>query len=94
MNALPLDPTFFIKRSNRRELIGLSGVYVDDLLRAGTPEFKQLCRGTHETFDMTDEQTLPQNFAGFHLSNDNGTPTLDQVEYASRLEELPTTCSL
>ena len=34
----------------------MSGTYVDDMLRAGDPEFRTLSKGTSAKFEMADDQ--------------------------------------
>ena len=94
MQPLKSDAAVFIKRINER-LIGLSATYVDDLLRAGTPQFRTLCRKTHELFDAKEDAELPAEFTGFSITRDkSGTLTLNQLHYLRRLEELPHDASL
>ena len=71
-------------------LIGISGSYVDDLLRAGTPEFHSACRKTHEVFDMGDEEYIPCPFTGFFIGkNEDGSISQHQLSYLKQLECLP-----
>ena len=75
-------------------LQGLSGWYVDDLIRSGNAAFKELARETNRKFEMADDQDLPCLFKGFSLSrHKDGTIIQDQHEYLKRLEELPADCS-
>ena len=70
-------------------LIGLNGTYVDDLLRAGTNEFRQLCQKTHRRFETKGDEELPQIFAGFNIArSEQSGYTVDQQFYYKRLEEL------
>lgn len=48
-------------------LKGLSGTYVDDLLRCGNSKYRRLCKKTHQRFDMAQEEELPCTFTGFKL---------------------------
>ena len=47
-------------------LNGISGSYVDDLLRAGNQEFHDLCKVTHRRFEMSGDDELPLTFSGFN----------------------------
>ena len=81
MQPLKSDAAVFIKRINEK-LIGMSATYVDDLLRAGTPEFRALCRKTHVLFDAKEDAELPAEFTGFSIARDkSGTLTLNQIHY-------------
>lgn len=51
MSPLRSEPALYTKY-NDGTLIGLSGTYVDDLLRTVISEFREICRTTHDTFDM------------------------------------------
>ena len=68
----------------------MGATYVDDLLRAGTPEFRALCRKTHVLFDAEGDAEMPAEFTGFIIARDkSGTLTLNQLHYLRRLEQLP-----
>ena len=71
-------------------LKGISGGYVDDLIRTGDSSFKQLCSKTERSFDMAEDQGLPCTFTEISISRrlDN-TIVQQQHEYLRRLEELP-----
>ena len=71
-------------------LKGLSDGYVDDLIRAGDGDFKDLAAKTNEKFDMADIEHIPCTFTGFDLkTGTDGTITIDQNAYLKKLEELP-----
>jgi hypothetical protein len=47
----------------------MSGTYVDDLLRAATPEArKELQKATERRFDCKESQELPTTFCGLDLT--------------------------
>ena len=72
-----------------KKISGLSGTYVDDLLRAGDNNFKALSRKTNRLFDMKPPSSLPCDFSGFHLhKDDNGIVQQSQNNYMKKLEEL------
>ena len=94
MVSSKLDPALYFKVEHSK-LVGLSGTYVDDILRAGTPEFRELANKTHERFEMSDDKELPNEFTGFQLDRDPaGTLIIKQTRYLRRLEALPTDASL
>ena len=71
----------------RGELIGMNGSYVDDLLRAGTQQFKELCQKTHNSFETSGDDNLPLTFAGLTVSNKHeGFLTTDQTFYLQKLK--------
>lgn len=49
-------------------LVGLSGGYVDDLLRKGTAEFRTISKRTNQPFQMSKEEEILCNFSGFSPS--------------------------
>ena len=70
-------------------LKGLSGEYVDDLIRAGDKHFKHLSQKTNARFEMSEDQTLLCSFTGFSLlENENGEVVQDQHEYLQKMEQL------
>eukprot|EP00171_Calliarthron_tuberculosum_P008157 IDg8157t1 len=50
------------------KLIGLSGGFVEDLLRAGTPAFRKPSEQTNEKFNMAAEDSPPCALSGFFFS--------------------------
>ena len=89
MSPFHSDPALYILRVNGL-FSGLSGGYVDDLIRTGDQTFKEVATKTHERFDMSEDDTIPCSFTGFALSrNDVGDILLDQHAYLGKLEELP-----
>ena len=88
MVPLRSDPSLYALKSNGK-LEGLAGGYVDDLIRTGTPRFKNLSLKTNEMFDMAADQELPCIFTGFslHRGVDN-VILLEQHEYLRKLEHL------
>eukprot|EP00171_Calliarthron_tuberculosum_P022143 IDg22143t1 len=89
MKATRSDPALYTLLSEDK-LIGLSGGYVDDLLRAGTPAFRKLSQQTHKKFDMGADESPPCAFSGFLLSRDrDGNLQQHQKLYLKQLETLP-----
>ena len=86
MKALRSEPAMYTKHVDG-ELVGISGSYVDDLLRAGDDKFRKECRKTHEKFDMGEEEQLPCSFTGFYLQrNEDDSITQHQKGYLKQLE--------
>ena len=88
MKSLRSDPALYslIKEGILR---GLSGGYVDDLIRAGDEYFKKVSQKTNEKFDMAENEKIPCTFTGFSLShNRDGEVIQDQHEYLKKLETL------
>ena len=92
MKPLRCDPALYVLMKDN-VLQGLSGWYVDELIRTGNTTFKELARETNRKFEMADDQDLPCVFTGFSLKrSQDGTFIQDQHEYLKRLEELPADC--
>ena len=92
MTPLRSDPAcYFALREG--VLQGMSGTYVDDMLRAGNANFARLCEGTRKRFDMSEDARPPCTFTGFRLSRDKATLMLDQLQYTRRLRPLPSDAS-
>ena len=73
MKPLRSDPALHLLMTNAL-LKGMSGGYVDDLIRTGDSSLKQLYSKTRRTFEMAEDQRLPCTFAGFSI-----TRTLDNT---------------
>ncbi len=93
MEPTRTDPALYVKVEDG-QVVGLNGNYLDDLLRAGKDRFRQHCRETHSKFEMSEEDDLPCDFAGFKISGDkvNGF-NVDQNQYLTNLEHLPITAT-
>ena len=89
MKPLRSDPVLYTLIVNGR-LRGLSGGYVDDVIRAGDAHFQKVALKTREKFEMAEDKKLPCTFTGFSLSPDeNGGFIQDQHQYLRKLELLP-----
>lgn len=89
MKPLASDPALFIEHTNGK-LTGLSALYVDDLLRAGTRAFRLKCGATNKKFDTTEKSSIPFEFTGFNIERLNdGKLAISQNGYLRKLEELP-----
>lgn len=58
MKPLRVDPALYYALYNE-VLCGMSGAYVDDLLRCGDKSFKNLSDVTRKKFDMKPDESLP-----------------------------------
>ena len=67
---------------------GINGTYVDDFLRVGDDEFRELCAQTYRRFDTSGDDETPLIFSGFRISvGADGTLTMEQSFYLKELEE-------
>ena len=89
MTPLDTDPAlYYLVMDN--SLAGLSGSYVDDIIRCGTDKFKSHCRSTGKRFEMSGTETIPCIFTGFRLSHDSQNfIQIDQRQYIQKLRPLP-----
>lgn len=69
MESLVSERSLYYKMIGSR-LAGLSGVYVDDILRCGTPEFQDAVSVTAEKFDATPAKVDAAKFAGLEFERD------------------------
>jgi hypothetical protein len=76
----------------RDALIRVSSCYVDDVIRAGIPEFLASATRNKETvFDNKAPVKGKFELLGLGSSEANGVRTLSQAEYVSRLKRLQAT---
>lgn len=88
MSPMKSDPALYTTMSDGL-LTGLSGGYVDDLLRAGIPEFREYASLTNRRFEMDADEELPCTFSGFSLSRqETGCLEQNQHFYLQNLESL------
>lgn len=88
MLTLRSDPALYINK-DKGKLIGLSGTYVDDIMRVGNDQFRKLSKKTNDMFEMAEDEEIPCRFTGFKLERDNGIINLQQSEYLSKLNLMP-----
>lgn len=71
-------------------LKGLSGTYVDDMLRSGERGFRDLAKSTSKKFDMAEDEKPPCTFTGFCITfDDKGEQLqLNQQAYVKKLKPL------
>ena len=70
MHATKPDPLLYFSFLNDH-LSGINASYVDDLLRAGTPDFKEQSQITHRRFETSGDEELPLTSFGFHMALNN-----------------------
>lgn len=58
MHTMKSDRALFIYRATGF-LQGMSAIYVDDLLRLGTRDFRKKCRLTNKEFETADDSDVP-----------------------------------
>lgn len=86
------DFSLFYKRT-LGNLVGLSGTYVDDILRAGDPEFK--IEATHlkkAKLDTKEAERIPFTFTGVEVTGDPSNRFISQKRYIQSLQLLPCDC--
>jgi hypothetical protein len=84
MEPLDADPSLSFRSVGNR-LIGLSGVYVDDMLRCGTPDFLRDSKSTSRIFDATAETMRTAKFAGVNLWQTESGIETDRSDYIAKL---------
>ena len=78
LEATKADPSLYFS-FREGKLIGINGSNVDDLLRAGGNDFRNICNKTHERFETSGDETAPLTFAGFNIEPKRDVPfTIDQ----------------
>lgn len=81
--------SFFFKRIKDR-LIGFSGTYVDDIIKAGKEAFrKESNQITVGTFNEKLPESLSMTFTGLRISGSNSGYAISQKQYIENLEFLP-----
>ena len=66
MTAFRFDPALYPLKQDGY-LIGLSGGYVDDLIRGDNKELRKHADKTKERFDMDEDKRILCSFTGFSL---------------------------
>ena len=73
-----VDSSLSFRHDDNGNLIGVHTSYVDDLLRAGTPKFRDDCALTCATFETSPDEKLPLTFAGIQIKQaPNGALSID-----------------
>jgi Reverse transcriptase (RNA-dependent DNA polymerase) len=84
------DPSFFFRHVGQA-LVGLSGNYVNDILRAAPPKHRQkLQQLLREQFECADSSELPTTFIGLELSRTERAIHDVMKQYIHKLDFLPT----
>ena len=68
------------------QLVGNNGSYDDDILRAGTDNWKILSSAALERFETTISQHAPFIFTGMHVTDFENMYHIDQDFYLSKIE--------
>jgi hypothetical protein len=85
MGPLITYPGLYFRRVGER-LIGMSGCYVDYMLRCGTPEHFKSSKATSALFDATPEVLRKANFAGVNMDQTDDGIRTDMNDYTNQLE--------
>eukprot|EP00171_Calliarthron_tuberculosum_P008498 IDg8498t1 len=87
------DPSLYTKHICQR-LTGIAGVYVDDLIQAGDPEFREFTKRTAKRFDSKPRTYQGAKFMGMEFSQkeDRSSIQLSMNDYIKKLELLPVPC--
>jgi hypothetical protein len=78
------DPSLYFRSIGNR-LIGLSGVYVDDMLHCGTPDFLRDSKTTSRIFDATPKTMRTAKFAGVNFRQTESGIETDMSDYIEKL---------
>ncbi len=88
MKPFKLDHALYYYINNGK-LKGLSGSYIDDIIRTGDEEFKQMSNKTNRKFEMAADEELPSEFTGFIIKRQNENIFISQSHYLQKLSILP-----
>jgi len=89
MSPMRSDPALYVRMANGL-LDGLSGCYVDDMIRSGQPAFQEAAKVTSNSFEMAEDEFPPCTFTGFKLDVDeDGVLEVNQHEYQQKLSRMP-----
>jgi hypothetical protein len=92
MTQTKRDFSLFFKHATSK-LLGLSGAFVEDLLRAGTLRFNDSSQRTTENrFDVKPLTTNEFTFAGFYITTHGERSEISQNDYFRRLKLVSSTC--
>ncbi len=89
MVPMKTHPALYLRVKNGN-LIGMKANYVDEMLRAGSTDFREYCGKPHSTLERSEEDELERDFAEFIISReiDMGI-SMDQNRHLRNLESLP-----
>lgn len=75
---------------DKQNLNGLSALYVEDMLQAGTKAFREKCRKTEHGFDTEIKNYLPTELTGFNVDGpSNSELAFNQDKYLRKIDNLP-----
>ena len=83
-----IDP-FLYSQLEEDQLVGINESYVDDLLLAGTDNWKILSNDTFKWFEATENQQTRFTFAKMHIIESENLYHIDQDFYVSKIEQIP-----
>ena len=84
------DPSLYYSHEDD-SLCGITGTYVDGMLRAGYKNFRKRCGGTHSKFRTSSDDEFPFTCSGSHVTRPtNSSLAIDQNFYLKQLEEFST----
>ena len=93
MKHTTVDFSLFFKHIGNK-LVGMSGSYVDDIIRCGTNKFEQSSQHmTASIFDTKKPERNSFTFTGLQVKDGNYSKSLSQSEFIGRLELLKPDCS-
>jgi Reverse transcriptase (RNA-dependent DNA polymerase) len=92
MRPLTTDNSAWIKLT-KNVLEGISGVYVDDVVQAGTTAFDILTDRLSSTYDAKSKEYGDGRIAGIEFKCDDDGISVSQSQYLSSLKPLPTDAS-
>ena len=86
-----LDGGIFVWHNSKKELVGIMGCFVDDVLWGGESEFLEVISRLKETFSIGSEHTESFEYVGTSISqHEDFSITVDQDDYVSQLQYIPT----
>ena len=89
MVPLASDSGLYVDQ-DEKNLLGLSALYDDDMLRTDNKEFSEKCKATKHRFHTKVKNNFPIEFTGFNVERLlDGKLAISQNRYLRKLEELP-----
>lgn len=72
----------------------MNGTHVEDLLRSGNLNFKEICKETHKRFETSGAESTPPIFTVSTLTTQSDDLfIMNQTPYLKKLKNLETTCN-
>ena len=88
MTSATIDPSLYCLFEDDK-LVGIDGSYVDDLLRAGTNEWKTHWDATVERIQITEIKQEQLTFIGMRITESENMYQIDQNVFMSKMEQIP-----